>query len=173
MLQFDLQAHKPLREIVYEQLKLQILEGKIVPGTRMMEVNLAEEMGVSRTPVREAIRKLERDGLVVIEPRKGTYASEISTKDIIDTLIVREDLESLSAKITAETIEDSEILELQKLTDEYETVILSGNIEAMISADEEFHKKIVQFSKNKTLIQLSETVQELALRFRYLYYDDF
>ena len=75
MLDIDLQSHKPLRELVYEQLKNQILEGKIAPGTRMMEVNLAEEMGVSRTPVREAIRKLEKDGLVVIEPRRGAYAS--------------------------------------------------------------------------------------------------
>ena len=69
MLNFDLQNHRPLRELVYEELKRQILRGKITPGTRMMEVELAEEMGVSRTPVREAIRKLEKEGLVTIEPR--------------------------------------------------------------------------------------------------------
>ena len=68
MLNFDLQNHRPLREIVYEQLKMQILTGTIVPGTRMMEVELADEMGVSRTPVREAIRKLVKEGLVTIEP---------------------------------------------------------------------------------------------------------
>ncbi|HPD90282.1 MAG TPA: GntR family transcriptional regulator, partial [Bacillota bacterium] len=59
MINFDIHNHKPLREVVYEELKLLILTGKISPGTRMMEVELAEEMGVSRTPVREAIRKLE------------------------------------------------------------------------------------------------------------------
>ena len=64
MLNFDLQNHRPLREIVYEELKRQILVGEIAPGTRMMEVDLADEMGVSRTPVREAIRKLEKEGLV-------------------------------------------------------------------------------------------------------------
>lgn len=97
MLNFDLQNHRPLREIVYEQLKMQILTGKIVPGTRMMEVELADEMGVSRTPVREAIRKLEKEGLVTIEPRRGAYASDISVKDMVDTLEVREDLEALAA----------------------------------------------------------------------------
>ena len=78
MINFTLQNHKPLREIVYEELKRQIMVGEIAPGTRMMEVELAEEMGVSRTPVREAIRKLEKEGLVTIEPRRGAYASDIS-----------------------------------------------------------------------------------------------
>lgn len=63
MLNFDIQNHRPLREMVYEELKMQILTGTIIPGTRMMEVELAEEMGVSRTPIREAIRKLEKKGL--------------------------------------------------------------------------------------------------------------
>lgn len=66
MLNFDIQNHRPLREMVYEELKMQILTGTIIPGTRMMEVELAEEMGVSRTPIREAIRKLEKEGLVTM-----------------------------------------------------------------------------------------------------------
>ena len=73
MLNFDIQNHRPLREMVYEELKMQILTGAIVPGTRMMEVELAKEIGVSRTPIREAIRKLEKEGLVTIEPRRGAY----------------------------------------------------------------------------------------------------
>ena len=88
MINFDVQSHRPLREIVYEQLKMQILTGKITPGTRMMEVDLADNMGVSRTPVREAIRKLEKEGLVVIEPRRGAYVSDISVKEMVDTLVV-------------------------------------------------------------------------------------
>ena len=71
MINFDLQNHLPLRELVYEELKKEILTGRIAPGTRMMEVELADEMGVSRTPIREAIRKLEKEGLVIIEPRRG------------------------------------------------------------------------------------------------------
>ena len=98
MLNLDLQNHRPLREIVYEELKRQILVGEIAPGTRMMEVELAEEMGVSRTPIREAIRKLEKEGLVTIEPRRGAYASEISVKDMVDVLEVRQDLEGMASR---------------------------------------------------------------------------
>ncbi len=173
MLNFDLQNHRPLREIVYEQLKMQILTGKIVPGTRMMEVELADEMGVSRTPVREAIRKLEKEGLVTIEPRRGAYASDISVKDMVDTLEVREDLEALAAALAAERMSEEQIEELRRITQGYSEAIKNSDTEKIIGFDEKFHKHIVACSGNKTLMQLSETVQELALRFRYLYYDDF
>lgn len=173
MLNFDLQNHRPLREIVYEQLKLQILTGKITPGTRMMEVELADEMGVSRTPVREAIRKLEKEGLVTIEPRRGAYASDISVKDMVDTLEVREDLEGLAAAMAVERMTDDQLEELLQITRKYSEAIKNSDTEKIISYDEAFHKYIVACSGNKTLIQLSETVQELALRFRYLFYDDF
>lgn len=173
MLNFDLQNHRPLREIVYEQLKRQILTGKITPGTRMMEVELADEMGVSRTPIREAIRKLEKEGLVTIEPRRGAYASDISVKDMVDILEVREDLEGLAASLAALRITDEERQEIVNATEGYRAAIKAGDTENIIHFDEMFHKLIVSCSGNKTLIQLSETVQELALRFRYLYYDDF
>lgn len=173
MLNFDLQNHRPLREIVYEQLKMQILMGQITPGTRMMEVELADEMGVSRTPVREAIRKLEKEGLVTIEPRRGAYASDISIKDMVDTLEVREDLESLAAYLAAQRMTEEQVDELAKITSGYATAIQNGDTENMIHYDEMFHKCVVAGSGNKTLIQISETVQELALRFRYMYYDDF
>ena len=159
MLNFDLQNHRPLREIVYEQLKMQILTGQITPGTRMMEVELAEEMGVSRTPVREAIRKLEKEGLVTIEPRRGAYASDISIKDMVDTLEVREDLESLAAFLAAKRMTEEQVEELAKITDGYSTAIQLCNTEDMIHYDEMFHKCIVAGSGNKTLIQVSETVQ--------------
>ena len=173
MLNFDVQNHRPLREIVYEQLKRQILTGRITPGTRMMEVELADEMGVSRTPVREAIRKLEKEGLVTIEPRRGAYASDISVKDMVDTLEVREDLEGLAAALAAERMTEEQIDELVKITEGYSEAILNSDTEKIIHYDEKFHKHIVSCSGNKTLIQLSEIVQELALRFRYIYYDDF
>ncbi|MGF6376918.1 DNA-binding GntR family transcriptional regulator [Clostridiales Family XIII bacterium PM5-7] len=173
MLNFDLQNHRPLREIVYEHLKFQILTGKITPGTRMMEVELAEEMGVSRTPIREAIRKLEKEGMVSIEPRRGAYASDISMKDMVDILEVREDLEGLAASLAAERITEEQVEELRRITKGYSEAIQNSDTEKIIQFDEKFHKHIVGCTGNNTLIQLSETIQELALRFRYLYYDDF
>ena len=173
MINFDLQNHRPLREIVYEELKRQILIGEIAPGTRMMEVELADEMGVSRTPVREAIRKLEKEGLVSIEPRRGAYASDISIKDIVDVMEVRQDLEGMAAGLAAIKATKEEKEALKKATEEYRRAVETGSIDEIIKWDEAFHKRVVSCSGNKTLIQLVSQVQELALRLRYIYYDDF
>ena len=170
MLNLDLQNHRPLREIVYEELKRQILVGEIAPGTRMMEVELAEDMGVSRTPVREAIRKLEKEGLVTIEPRRGAYASDISIKDMVDVLEVRQMLEGMAASMAAQKVTEEEKLDF---VEAYKNAVKKGNIEEIIRYDELFHQLIVSYSGNKTLNQLLSQVQELALRFRYIYYDDF
>lgn len=143
MLNLDLQNHRPLREIVYEELKRQILVGEIAPGTRMMEVELAEEMGVSRTPIREAIRKLEKEGLVTIEPRRGAYASEISVKDMVDVLEVRQDLEGMAAALAAEKVTEEEKQAFIKVNSDYEDAIRHGNTEEIIRCDELFHQLIV------------------------------
>ena len=173
MLNLDLQNHRPLREIVYEELKRQILVGEIAPGTRMMEVELAEDMGVSRTPVREAIRKLEKEGLVTIEPRRGAYASDISIKDMVDVLEVRQMLEGTAASMAAQKVTEEEKLDFVEANSAYKNAVKKGNIEEIIRYDELFHQLIVSYSGNKTLNQLLSQVQELALRFRYIYYDDF
>lgn len=170
---FDLENHRPLREIVYEELKRRIMTGMITPHTRMMEVDLAEDMGVSRTPVREAIRKLEKEGLVTIEPRKGAYASDISTEDMVNVLTVREELEALAAGIAASRITGEQISRMEHLTDLYAQAIEANDTAAIIDYDEQFHQAIVSVTDNRTLIQFVSNLQELVLRFRYLYYEDF
>ena len=173
MLNFDIQNHKPLREMVYEELKLQILTGAISPGTRMMEVELADEMGVSRTPIREAIRKLEKEGLVTIEPRKGAYASMISTEDMVEILEVRQDLEGLAAYFAADRMQPAQLEELKTVSEHYNEAVTSGSMEDMIKYDTRFHRIIVDSCHNKILVQMIEQLQELVLRFRYIYYDNF
>lgn len=173
MLNFDIQNHKPLREMVYEELKLQILTGGIVPGTRMMEVELAEEMGVSRTPIREAIRKLEKEGLVTIEPRRGAYASRISTEDMVEILEVRQDLEGLAAFFAATRMSKENLDELKSIAEKYNKAVEEGNMQDMIRFDTMFHRKIVDSCNNKILVHMVEQLQEMVLRFRYIYYDNF
>ena len=173
MLNIDIKNHRPLREIVYEELKMQILKGQIVPGTRMMEVEMAEEMGVSRTPIREAIRKLEKEGLVTIEPRRGAYASQISTKDMVDILEVRQNLEGLAASYAATRMADEKKQELARISGCYNNAVAEGNTADMIHYDTVFHHLIVEGSDNKVLLHMVEQLQELVLRFRYLYYDSF
>lgn len=173
MLNFDIQNHRPLREIVYEELKMQILTGKIVPGTRMMEVELADDMGVSRTPIREAIRQLEKEGLVTIEPRRGAYASQISVKDMVDILEVRQNLEGLAAFFAAQRMTKDVQEELYRVSENYDQAVADGDMAAMIKSDTRFHRIIVEASNNHVLLQMIEQLQELVLRFRYLYYSDF
>lgn len=173
MLNLELQNHRPLREIVYEELKMQILTGKIVPGTRMMELELAEDMGVSRTPIREAIRKLEKEGLVTIEPRRGAYASQISTKDMVEILEVRQDMEGLAAYFAASRMNGEQKKELQKAFAAYNEAVESSDTDSMIKHDTHFHRIIVESCDNKILMQMIEQLQELVLRFRYIYYDNF
>lgn len=80
--QIPIDSYKPLRDVVVESIRQAIISGQFPPGMRLMELQLAEEMGVSRTPVREAIRKMELEGLVVMIPRRGAYVADISIKDI-------------------------------------------------------------------------------------------
>lgn len=169
----DINRHRPLREIVYEELKMQILTGKISPGARMMEVELAEDMGVSRTPVREAIRKLEKEGLVTIEPRRGAYASKISEKDMVDILEVRQDMEGLAAYLASSRMSQDQMKQLEEISEEYDKAVKAGNMTDMIKYDSAFHNLIVESCNNSILMMMINQLQELVLRFRYIYYDNF
>ena len=168
----DLQIQKPLRELVYLELKHKILTGEIQARTRLMEIDLAERMNVSRTPIREAIRELATDGLVVIEPRRGAYVSDISIQNMLDIFEVREDLEGLAAGLAAQRITEEEKLALSKMYRLYEMAVEARDKEEIVEYDEKFHTFIVRCSRNNVLIELSRQVQELSMRFRYLYYDD-
>ena len=172
MLNFDAHSHRPLREIVYEELKMQILTGKITPGMRMMEVELAESMGVSRTPIREAIKKLEQEGLVTIEPRKGAYASQISVKDMVDILEVRQDMEGLAAHMAAYRMTPKQMKLLEEIAEAYNRAVEDGNMADMIKYDTDFHNLIVESCNNNILTMMINQLQELLLRFRYVYYDN-
>lgn len=172
MINMNNNDHRPLRVLVYEELKMRILKGEIAPGQRLMEVETSEELGVSRTPVREAIKKLEKEGLVVVEPRKGTYAAQISDSDLIEILEVRESLEALAAQYAVKRMKQAQKEKLNSVANKYKKAVEEGKLPAMIKFDTEFHRILVEGSNNKTLINLIEQLQELLLRFRYLYYDN-
>lgn len=173
MINFDLQRHKPLRDLVYDELKMKIMMGLITPGTRMMEVELAEEMGVSRTPVREAIRKLEKEGLISIEPRRGAYASSLTSQDMVDILEVRQNMEGLAAELATIRFTDQQRQELLEVSEAFNQAVEAGDTEQMIAIDTHFHHLIVEGTGNKLLAVMVGQLQDMVLRFRYLYYDDF
>lgn len=168
-----IENYKPLREIVFLHLREAILEGKLEPGRRLMEIQLAEELGVSRTPVREAIRKLELEGLVVMVPRKGAYVADVSVKDMLEVLEIRGALEGLAASLAAErmTKEDTEIL--KKVASEFKQYHLEKNIEGMIVKDIEFHDKIFASACNEKLYQMYQSLREQVYRFRVRYISEY
>jgi len=147
----QIENYKPLREIVFEYLRQSIVEGKLEPGKRLMEIQMAEQLGVSRTPIREAIRKLELEGLVVMVPRKGAYVADVSIKDVLEVLEVRMVLEGLAASLAAERMSDSEIDELATICDEFENCYKNDDIEGMIEKDVDFHDCIFNATGNNKL----------------------
>jgi len=168
----NLDEYKPLRDIVFETLKEAILTGKFEPKERLMEIKLADQLGVSRTPVREAIRKLELEGLVVMEPRKGAYVSDISFKDIIDTLEVREALETFAVKLAVEKNKVEDISEIEKLNLSFQNAYKNKDVKKMVEYDTEIHKAIINLSENSKLISFMEELNEIMQRFRLIFFNE-
>ena len=108
------EAFLPLRDVVFKKLRAEILLGELSPGERLMELHLAQRLGVSRTPVREAIRKLELEGLVTMLPRRGAQVAQISEKDLKDVLQVRTSLEQLAVRLACERMDEETLKELEK-----------------------------------------------------------
>ncbi|MFZ5641457.1 MAG: GntR family transcriptional regulator [Bacillota bacterium] len=161
-----LDNYKPLREIVFEAIREAIINGTLKPGERLMEIQLAEEMGVSRTPVREAIRKLELEGFVVMIPRKGAYVAGLSMKDIADVFEIRAALEGLAAGLAAERITEEELEELERLLVKIGECIQSNDLNAVIEQDTEFHDVLFRATRNERLVQIVSNLREQIQRYR-------
>lgn len=161
-----LDTYKPLREVVFEALREAIINGTLKPGERMMEIQLAEQLGVSRTPVREAIRKLELEGFVVMIPRKGAYVAGISLKNIADVFEVRAALEALAAGLAAERITSDELEELERMLVRKGECIEEERLEELIEIDTLFHEAMYKASRNEKLEQMIHNLREQIQRFR-------
>ncbi len=169
----NLNDYKPLREVIFNTLREAIIVGELKPGERLMEVQLADKMGVSRTPVREAIRKLELEGLVEMLPRKGAHVADLSVKDIMDVLEVRATLDGLATRLSASRITDEEIKELRHQLAQFINYVEKDNLQGSIKKDVEFHDIIYRSSRNEKLIQISNNLREQVQRFRVIYIKDY
>ncbi|NLW58756.1 MAG: GntR family transcriptional regulator [Firmicutes bacterium] len=161
-----LDSYKPLRELVFETLREAIIKGQLAPGERLMELQLAEELGVSRTPIREAIRKLELEGLVLMVPRKGAYVATFSMKDVVEVFEIRGALEGLAAALAAERITDEELEELQRQLVKSSELIEQADLNGMVEVDTGFHQILYQASRNQRLAQIINNLRDQIQRFR-------
>ena len=118
----------PLRDVVFNTLRRAILRGELKPGERLMEIQLANKLGVSRTPIRDAIRKLELEGLVLMIPRKGAEVAEITEKNLRDVLEVRCALEELAVQLACDRIDKKGCRELRTAAEHFKDVLDSDDI---------------------------------------------
>ena len=159
----------PLRDVVFNTLRRAILRGELKPGERLMEIQLANKLGVSRTPIREAIRKLELEGLVLMIPRKGAEVAEITEKNLRDVLEVRCALEELAVQLACDRIDRERVRELHAAAAHFRDILGSADITQIAAADEAFHDVIFKATGNDRLIQLLNNLREQMYRYRIEY----
>ena len=162
----------PLRDVVFNTLRRAILTGELKPGERLMEIHLANRLGVSRTPIREAIRKLELEGLVTMIPRRGAQVAQITKKSLQDVLEVRRALDALCAELACDRITPEGKVSLKKACDSFEEATKTGDVVTIAEADVALHDIIVQATGNQRLIQLINNLSEQMYRYRFEYIKD-
>ena len=159
----------PLRDVVFQTLRQAILRGELEPGERLMEIQLANKLGVSRTPIREALRKLELEGLVNMVPRKGAEVADITEKSLRDVLEVRKALEELSVQLACEKITEEEIEELKRVAERFKDTLNDQDVTKIAEADVAFHDVIYTATDNQKLILLLNNLREQMYRYRVEY----
>ena len=164
-LKVTMNEYLPLRDVVFNTLRQAILK-------RLMEIQLAERLGVSRTPIREAIRKLELEGLVLMIPRKGAEVAKISARSLRDVLEVRRALEELAIELACQRMSEEDIDNLQKAQDDFKAAISEGDAMKIAETDEHYHDVIYEGTQNAKLIQMLNNLREQMYRYRLEYIKD-
>ena len=151
-LEVTMDEYLPLRDVVFKTLRQAILRGELKPGERLMEIKLANKLGVSRTPIREAIRKLELEGLVLMIPRRGAEVAEITEKSLNDVLEVRKALEELAVQLACERMDEEGLEALKKAAKEFEESLGSEDVTRIAEADVAYHDIICRSTDNLSLL---------------------
>jgi len=163
----DSYSYEPLRKQVYNVLREAILKGELMIGEKITEMEIADELSVSRTPVREAFRMLEQEELINIIPQQGVFIAGIETKKEIDDIFqVRTELEGLAAYLAAQNITDKQKQMLRDYVEELEDHIEHNDYRGCIRVDVAFHRIIKEASNNKWLEKFLDNLFEQATRFR-------
>lgn len=147
-------AHRSLRDQAYVELRERIIEGQYAAGHRLVEREIAEELGVSRIPVREAMQRLETEGFIAIQPRKGAVVADFGPEDARHFFAVRESLEALAAGLAAEHATDAELRALERILDRSRRAAETGRLREAVALNADFHQQIVDMSGNPLLKDL-------------------
>ena len=165
----EMNEYLPLRDVVFQTLRQAILRGELKPGERLIGSAPCKKLGVSRTPIREAIRKLELEGLVLMIPRRGAEVAEITEKSMRDVLEVRRALEVLAVSLSCDRISGEQIEALKEAAEEFDRSLTSDDVTRTAEADVHFHDIIYRSTDNQRLIQLLSNLGEQMYRYRVEY----
>ena len=166
------QQSMPLRDAVFVTLRKAILTGRLKPDERLTEIKLGKLLGTSRTPIREAIRKLELEGLVTIVPGSGARVSRMTLADLEEVMQIRRALEQLSAELASKRITPEEAKELRAACDVFEKAIEAGDTPTITEADAEIHDAIMRASGNSKLVKMLGSLADNIYRYRYEFIRD-
>lgn len=143
-----------LRERVHDHLKAEILANRYPPGSELLEVPLSEELGVSRGPVREALRSLESEGLVEITPRRGAVVVSLTKRDFLEAYQVRESLEALGVRLAVPRLSEADMDALDAQLDAMARHAQAGDLDAFFGVNAAFHEAFMDASENRKLIEV-------------------
>jgi len=166
---FATPARISAKERTLSQIQRWIIDGTLQPGEKLIDAELAESLGVSRTPIREALQLLETQGLVSTHPGKETKVTEIEKDDIFKMYSTMAALQGLAAEVTAKIIVPEQIEQLRSINLEFASAMKSGQAYQAMEMDEQFHNLIVELSENPYLTTFSESLQIHIRRFKYVF----
>lgn len=161
-----IQWRKSLGQHVFESLKSAIIRGDMPPGNRLVESRIADVLGISRTPVREAIHKLEREGLLKKLPHGGFFVVNLTREDIEETFGIRSVLESYAARLATIKHREEDIQPLENIIDEFQNCIDNGKIHRLLEINTEFHDSLYSLSRSPKLIKMINDLREQIYRYR-------
>jgi len=155
-----LEGYDLLSKKVYRILKKEIIKGSFKPGDKVLEGKIAEQMGISRTPVREAIRGLAAEGFVVLSPNQGVVVRSVSAENIREVLQIHSALEGLAARLSCEVTNEEDLKELENYVNKMEKLVEKKDLLTYSEVDLKFHELIVNICRNKRLIQMRRNISD-------------
>lgn len=159
----------PIREQIFKKVRMMILNYELKPGDKLIEGQLAEQLGVSRTPVREALHRLEEEGLIEIFPRRYCLVKGITIDSIHEINLIRANLEPLTAVIAVEKLTDEDLTKLDNILSQSKKALSEKDIENLILLNDEFHNLIIQSANLPRITKLLENLQDYYMFFRRSY----
>ncbi len=160
--------HSNLSDKVYNILLDRIITRKIKPGEKLIEEELAENLGISRTPIREVLNRLFRDGLIELIPRKGGYIKKLTVRDVEEVYEIREVLENLAIRLAVPLIREKELKRIEELVRKTEKLTGRDKLKSQVNIDSELHNSIIASSGNSRLGKMIKSLYNFIQAFRVL-----